>query len=161
MPQSNLRTMALLKIQTSIAGFAGRPVTLISVHDDETDILVVAKAVEYTESRIGDCVMVSNLPLSSVEVMFSDDDLCAAIRHYYARKSRDLLDLDDSLLRYEPENRIESDGVDERGRKYRISPEIDNGQLAVLATVAFVEKNASVRSALDMADDILSMFESI
>lgn len=148
-----------VKLQATIAGYAGNPATLVGMFDDETGVLVVAKQIKYRETRAGDdFVLVSNLELPSVDVRFGDADLKEAIQCYFTMRSQGVLDIVDELQRYQPDNRIESDAIDAQGRKYRISSEIDNGQLAVLALVCALNAQRPIRSAMSAADELADFY---
>lgn len=142
-----------MRIQTSVSGFGGRPVTLLSIYDEGAGTLTIAKAVDYREAKIApDMAVVSNVDLPERDAHFTDDQLRDSIRAYFAMSATDYLILDDSLARFRPDNRIEQDKVDESGRKYRVAPEIDNGQIAVLATVWFAESQKGISSMLESFD---------
>lgn len=148
-----------MRIITIISGFQGSAVTIASVFDEKTGVLVVAKQIGYREDRPKpDMALVSNLDLQSCDFQFTDKHLRDAIRSYFTRRSQGMLDIDSSLARYLPDNRIEQDGVDESGRKYRIAPEIENGQIAVLATVAFIEAQKPISAAIDMANELSDFY---
>lgn len=148
-----------MRIITIISGFQGQAVALASVLDEKTGVLVVAKQLAYREDRPKpDMALVSNLDLQSCDFLFSDKHLRDAIRSYFTRRSQGMLEIDSALGRYLPDNRIEQDGVDESGRKFKISPDIDNGQIAVLATVAFIEAQKPISAAIDMANELSDFY---
>lgn len=148
-----------MRVQCSIAGFSGLPITLLGSLNEKTGVLVVLKAVAYTEKRLAeDVAMISNADLPDCDYRFTDDDMRGAIRSYFGRASQDGIDIHDELARYRPDNRIERDGIDERGMKYRCSPDIDNGQIGVLALTAFAEGQRGVSAALDAMDDLSNFY---
>jgi hypothetical protein len=143
-----------MKIIASIAGFTGSPTTLAAFFDSETNVIAVAKQIEFREERPEGYGMVTNLDLDAVDFKFTDKVMQDAIRSYYTRKAQGTLDIVDALQRFHPDNRIEQDEIGETGRRFRISPDIDNGQIAVLAICAFVDTQSSIRGALDAMNDL-------
>lgn len=61
-------------------------------------------------------------------------------------------------MRYEPDNAIELQGVDENGRRYQLRESITNGQIAILAAVAFVENQKPIQSAISAAHELEEFF---
>lgn len=99
-----------MKIQATIAGFAGQPITLVAVLDEHTGVLVVAKEVKYREERIApDFALISNLDLPDLDFSYTDALMRDSIRAYYTRKAQQMLDLNGDLQRHEPDARIELD----------------------------------------------------
>jgi len=148
-----------MKIQSTIAGFHGQPVTIIGQLDDRSGILVLVKDVAYREERISDeFALVSNLDLPEVDFRFTDRHLADAIRAYYMRRAQRTLSVEDALRRFEPDNKIEGDSVDEGGRRYRIAGDIQNGQVAVLAAVALATGQATVAACVGMADELAEFY---
>lgn len=148
-----------MKIQTTIAGFKGEPKTLIGNLDERTGVLVMVKEVKHRESRIApDMALVSNLALADLDFTFKDEHIRDTIRAYYTRKAQLTLDVMNEIRSCEPDNMIEQDAVDEGGRRYRISPDITNGQIAVLAAVAFVEHQTGFSAAISVANELAEFY---
>lgn len=143
------------KIQVSIAGFQGQATTIIGAYNEDKGVLVIAKEVKYREERVADdFAVVANVELPVCDFTFTDKHLRDAIRAYYSRKAQGTLDLPQELLRYEPDNAIELQGVDEGGRRYQLRQEITNGQIAILAAVAFVESQKPIQAAISAAHEL-------
>lgn len=148
-----------MKIQSTIAGFAGEPCTLVGSLDDRTGVLVIVKQIRYREERIDPSfALVTNLDLPELDLHFRDDHLSETIRVYYTRKAQMTMDLLPEVRRYEPDNKIEQESVDEGGRRYRIAPDIQNGQIAVLAAVALVQAQTGFKAAVEMADELSDFY---
>ena len=148
-----------MRILTVISGYQGPPIALASVLDENTGVLVIAKQLNYREDRPApDMAVVSNLDLPECDFMYSDKRLRDSIRAYFARRGQGMVEIESILGRYLPDNKIEQDGVDESGRKFRIAPDIDNGQIAVLATVAFVEAQKHISSSMTLMDDLSEFY---
>jgi hypothetical protein len=150
-----------MDIQISCAGFKGEPVTLLAKRDTTTGVLFIVKKVAYRENRVKPgFAVVSDVDLDEADFRFTDKHLRGAITAYYSRMAQGHIDIDSKLSRYNPNNKIEPDGVDESGRKYRISPDIDNGQIGVLAVVAFIEAQKPINAAVSMADEITDIYRA-
>lgn len=148
----------MFTFSVSISGFSGPPTTLVCVLD-ESGVLVVAKSIAFTEERVKDFAMVSNMDLQANDYRYTDDDMREAIRAYFTRMAQGLIDLVDELSRFQPHQAIEKDQIDESGPRYRLSPDITNGQLAVLAAVSYAERQSPLRSTLDAMDEITKLYE--
>lgn len=148
-----------MKIQSTIAGFAGQPTTIIGSLDERTGVLVMVKEVKFREERIDETfALVSNLNLPELDFRFGDDHLGSAIRTYFTRRAQTTIDIMQELQRHLPDNKIESDAVDEGGRRYRIHPEIMNGQIAILAAVALCEKQDPFNAAMQMQEELIDFY---
>jgi len=150
-----------MRIQICVVGFALQPITLIAVLDEKTGVLVIAKEVPYTEERIKeDFAVVSSSDLPDSDFVFKDEHLREAIRTYFDWGGSELVTVDELLGRHLPDNKIEQEGIDERGRKYRLGDGITNGQVAVLAAVAFAQQGiptpSEPRLMIDAAGTLIS-----
>lgn len=151
-----------MKIQATIAGFSGQPVTLLALLDENTGVLVVSKEVTYREERIGeDFALVTNIDLPDCDMRFDNDHMRDAIRTFFTRSAQQTLVIENAVRRYDPNQKIQRDKVTERGQTYELHPDIQNGQVAVLAIIAFTDKNASLDACLEMADELAEFYTAI
>lgn len=134
-----------MMIQSCISGYGGKPATVYSLFDGATGILVVAKETELRKDRFDKCVIVSNILLPAREAAFSEDNFKDAVDALYDMRGAGKLVVESAATRADPTARIESDAMDVNGRKFRIHPDITNGQIAVLAAVWYA-RGAPVRS---------------
>lgn len=156
-----------MNIQVSIGGFAAQATTIIGQLNERTGVLVLVKEVKYRETRIPQkseqdpvFALVSNLDLPDLDFRFEDTHVRDAIRSYFTRKSQMTLDIvpDQGLQRHMPDMKIEMEKVDEGGRRYRVAPDITNGQIAILAAVAFVDRQQALPAAISMADELADFY---
>lgn len=147
-----------MKLQVAISGFMGQATVLLCVIDDDTGVLTIGKQAPFTEERKEGFALVTNLDLPDYDFEFTDKHLSDAIRSYFSRAGQDMVAFAPSLTRYQPDNRIEKDTVDESGPRYRISPDIDNGQIAVLAAVAFATKQKPISAAAEMMNELSQLY---
>lgn len=148
----------LVKFQVSIAGYNGPATTLHGVIVVADNVLVLASEHPLEEARRDGFGMITNIDLASVDYRFTDQLMREAIISYFVRQSQQTLDIVDKLARHAPGNSITNDGYDERGPRYRISPDITNGQIAVLAACAFADVQSPVAKAISMMDDITALY---
>ncbi len=101
-------------------------------------------------------VLVSNLMFGDqrVDVQFRQDDLRAAIGAYFDMSSMQLLSFAPGMERCRPDAKIESDGMDERGRRYRVMPDCGNRHVAVTVAAWYASQQLGMDAAMDMFDDI-------
>lgn len=144
-----------MRIFISVSGFRGQSVTLAALHDSDTGMLVIAKQVAFrlTKPEANDA-LVCNASTNEADFIFTDDHIAEAIRDYYLMKGHGHISLADALARYEPDNKIEVDDINESGRKFRISNDIDNGQMAVLAAVAFIKQQEAIGDCMSAIADL-------
>lgn len=146
-------------IQASIAGFGGRPSTILAKYTADTGIVTIASERPFARERLAPGVaLISNLDLPERDWHFSEEALGTGITAYFEATSQGYVILVEALNRYLPDNKIEKDTVDEKGRNFRIAPEIENGQVAVLAIVAYVAKNRAADEAISMMDSLASFY---
>lgn len=150
-----------MKFAVSISGFGqagSKPVTLLCALDEPTGVLVVGKEVAFKEGRIEGFSLVTNVDLHQRDFFFTVDHLRDAIRDYFAKSGQGLLAIDDEVARYAPESQIEVDGIDERGPKYRLSADVGNGHVAILAAVAFVSVQEPKQALIGAMDEFAELY---
>lgn len=104
--------------------------------------------------RADHAVLTNNASGDDFDGIFTEPDFQDAIRDYFSFAGRGLLVLEDAVAAHNPSNKIEPDGVDEKGRKFRIANDISNGQLAVIAMCWFALRQAGFASQLTAFDDL-------
>lgn len=151
-----------MKFSVSISGYGAtgsESVTILCLFDEGTGVLVAGKSIGFSEIRLEGFAMVTNLQLPERDFLFTDEHLRGAIREYYARSGQGLIDVADELSRWIPDNKIELLGVDERGPKYQLSPDIGNGEVAILAAVAFVLAQEPITGALGAMEEFNELYK--
>jgi hypothetical protein len=147
-----------VKLRVNIAGFAGKPVSLFAAYDPGTDILLVAREVEYEGgAREGFLKITNQARDDEHDAVFTEDETREAISAYFELDALKLLTLGDKVQRCNPANKIERDGMDERGTKYRIAPDINNSQVAVLVAAYYAGKQRGMRASQDFMDEMILM----
>ena len=153
-------------IQTTIGGFSGAPVTLFSALDEDTGILTFAVIGSVQKGRRQDCVVISNVSGVERDMAFDDTLIRDAIDAWQAMKNDRLEDGSPRMIfterarRADPSSMIEPDGMNERGRQYRLAEHVGNEAVAALATCLWAGGSNSRANVLDtassMADDLIS-----
>lgn len=148
-----------MRIQVNAAGYSGQSVTMLLFFDEKSGVLVADKTISFREPRAkADMALVTNLDLPDLDYRFLDKHLSEAIRSYFTRAGQGLLDIRKELGRYDPKDKIEMDGVDEGGRRYRIHDEIENGQMAVLMAISFIESQKPITSTISAMNELADFY---
>lgn len=138
-----------MKIMVSISGYTGESVTLAGVIDPANGILAVVKSVKFREVADEGFAFITNTKTEAYDCLFTEEHWAQAIRDYQVAMGNETMTINEAAHRFKP--RLETDGVDERGQKYRLHAELQNGEVAVLAMVHFQQR----QKALTIADDAM------
>jgi hypothetical protein len=140
-----------MKIMASVSGYSGDSVTLLALLDPATGVLAIAKKTrDFREVADEGYAFVTNTRTDAYDCLFTEDHWAQAIRDYQVAEGNETVKLGDEAARFSP--RIETDGVDDRGQKYRLHADLSNGEVAVLALVHFQQRQLAM-SAVDLAMD--------
>ena len=148
-----------MQIQSSIMGFSRTPTSVYSIYDDEANYLVVIAEKEWRTTRFKECVLISDEELDDRDFLFNQQKVSDAINAYYDMVSLSSIEVKDSVARCNPDAGIEYDGLKEGGKIFRLSPDITNSQVAVLAACLFIKDNKKAKLSLDMADDLRDLMQ--
>jgi len=154
----------MIKIQATFSGYGGRPCTLFSAIDPETNVLVISVEVDYQPSRRDDCIVITNVTNIPRDSLFSESDMSPAISAFYSLKAGVATDnasprlvISDRAARANPESSIEKDGIDGTGARYRIADGVTCSQIAALATCLYASNAGTIESAVAMMEDLESL----
>lgn len=156
-----------ISLQATIGGMsAASPevYTLLGQLDRISGVLLVDAAVRVKpgtpERRIGGSAAVTNnTETQDRDALFTEADIRDAINAYMDFAGRGLLVLAESVSRFNPQSALETDGLDSHGRKYRISPEMNNGRLAVLALCWYAFRQSNIGATMAQQDDYADLFD--
>jgi len=153
-------------IQCTIGGFSGAPATLFSALDEDTGILTFAVVAAQHKARREGCVVISNIAVDDRDMAFDDARIREAIEAWNVLRSDRLDDGSPRLVfaerarRADPASMIEPDGVNERGRQYRLAEHVGNEAVATLATCLWAHgwdaRTNVLETASSLADDLLA-----
>lgn len=141
-------------MRVNVAGYSGAPTSLLCAFDPNSDVLLVSKSVPYESIDRPGFLRITTQDQDVVfDALFTEDDSRDAIVAYFSLDAMKLLTLADNVKQFDPRNAIERDGMDEGGMKYRIRPEINNGQVGVLIASFYAKKQrevAAIESFMDV-----------
>ena len=145
-----------VKMRVNVAGYKGAPTSLFAAYDPQTDILLVARESPYEGGEREGFLKITNQTRDVAhDAVFTEDDTRAAITAYFELDALRLLTLGQAVQRCSPESKIERDGMDEHGMKYRIHPDISNAQVAVLFASFYAGKQRGTGMAQEMMAEML------
>lgn len=143
------------KIRVNCGGYQGKPVSVFAAYDPEYDVLVIARESEYeTSPRDGFLRVTTRDADPAHDMVFTEDEVREAIGAFFEMEAMGLVKFAEGMSRLDPKHRIERDGMDERGAKFRFSPDIANGQVAVLIAVYAARRQNSVAKITEFMDEL-------
>lgn len=150
-------------MQVTIAGLAptqgaSGALTLYGELDRASGLVMVFEAAPLRpgvapERRPDHAILTNDPAIEPRDSLFTEDHLRAAVNDYFAARGRGLLKLEPDVQRFDPAAKIEPDGMDERGRKYRFSPDLNDGMVAVLAMCWFAQQQTGFAAQLGHIDE--------
>lgn len=148
-----------VKMRVNIAGFEGAAASLFCAYDPANDLLLIAReGAEFERHRRDGFLHITNQDRDeAIDALFTNDDLQEAISGYFEMSSLGLLTIASEAQRVNPSTKIERDGLDANGPRYRIAPDMSNGQVAVLVACRYAAQQRSVAAASEAVSEILSM----
>lgn len=163
MPEQAIESIPM---QVTIGGMSARPgssgMTLFGELDVATGLLLIDEARSVAPgvpvARRGECAMLTNdATAPDYDALFTDADIRAAITDYYSFQGRSLLMLEDAVRQFDPGSKIEPDGIDEHGRKFRVAPDISDGQVAVMVMCWFAMRQTGTNAQIAVFDELADM----
>lgn len=153
--------MTTLAVQAQIVGYHGRPVNLLGMLDKQTGLILIGKELEANQCHDG-AIFVTNDPQTALrDQLFETDHLRDAIELYFARDGSGRLAMVSSTERHKPAHKIERDGYDERGARYRLADDVSNGNVAVLAIVWTMTQADTAQDGIEFCEEMAAMFATI
>ena len=133
------------------------PCTVLATLAEDGGAIYVAKIVDYKAERVLDSVIISNMPMPSVEYQFTEAEIGDAIAAFQQANNAGLIKFATGAQQADPAGAIEQDGITESGRKMRIAAEIKNSQIASLAICLYATKAHTVGNVMAMMDDLMRL----
>lgn len=152
--------MTTILMQAEITGYKGVSVNILAALDSESGLVIASKELAPGERRPG-AMIVSNDPRSETrDRLYTEDSFSDSIRSYFRAVSSKMIELLPAVSKYDPTQYIETNGMGENGIRYRLSDEVSNGNVAVLALVHSAEMIVSAESTNDMGAEMArTMYE--
>lgn len=144
-----------MKIQACATGFAGPAATVYALLDDETDELVINKiAKSMRRDRFQDCAIVTNADTTVWESRFTDESFPEAIAAFQRRDAEKRITYSEGAKPADPAAALQMSKVDEGGRKYELSQEITNKQIATLMIAWYADQSKAIADAFAFGDEL-------
>jgi hypothetical protein len=150
-----------IRVQAIVSGYQGAAVNLLGALDPKTGLFIVAKEQGIDERTEGALTVSNNTRLEDRDRLFDEDKLQRAIHLFFSLRGQGLLELLPAVTKHDPGTRIESDGMNERGTKYRLAPEMSNGNVAVLALIEAADVALAADTTVSSADEIADMYGTL
>ncbi|MCA0214700.1 MAG: hypothetical protein LCH79_16170 [Proteobacteria bacterium] len=143
-------------MRINIAGYAGEPATLYGAYDPGTDVLAIVKIAKEYEGgpRDGFLKITNQQRDAAFDGLFIEEETRDAILAFYDLQALKLLNLQGDAARANPDSRIERDGMDEGGIKFKIHPDASNAQVAVLAACLFAGRQRGYQRTVDFMAEL-------
>lgn len=148
--------MAIIDLQASIVGFKGLASCVFATMDTDTNVLYIAKeAKQYTNARYNGCLFITSDKLATdFDESFDESFIKEAVNIHHILSSSGRLVINPKFNKLNPSSSIENDGIDMKGRDFRMMPTISNGAIAVLALCWLYDKQFSILSNMSDFDDL-------
>lgn len=143
-------------MRINIAGFSGQPATLFGAYDPATDVLAIVRIAKEYEggARDGFLKITNQSRDESYDALYTEEEIRDSIVAFFDLDSIRLLNLKGDGGRCNPANKIERDGMDAGGLKFRFAPDITNQQVGVLAACLHASRQRTISKMADFADDV-------
>ncbi|KVN83420.1 hypothetical protein [Burkholderia ubonensis] len=153
--------MSVIALQAEITGYKGPAVNILAAVDGGTGLVIVSQEVAFGERSPGALIVCNDPRAPSRDLLFDEGKLAGAIERYFRADSTGMVELLSAVQRHKPSNAIQATGLDASGTRYQLSPEITNGQIAVLAIVYAASNSLSIEDTAEFAQDMADMFMTI
>lgn len=143
----------MMLLQATIAGYQGRPATVIAALDEQRQKLHIERADKMVQSRFKDdsTGLITNQPLDDYDYLLSETDFNQAFSAYRFYQYSGRLTYGALAQRAVPPLQIEK--FTENGANLMISGDITNEQIAVIALCFFAQKVTQAQDALSAFED--------
>jgi hypothetical protein len=143
-------------MRVNIAGYADKPATVFAAYDPATDMLAISRVgKEYEPGPRDGFLKITNQERDeSYDGVYTEEETFESIQAFFAMENLGLLSLKNDVQRYNPAHKIERDGMNESGLKYRFAIDITNAQVAVIAACLYANRQRSVAQASSFAEDM-------
>ena len=149
-----------VNMRVNVAGFGGNPVSLFAVFAPDTGDLVCTECLDMQMGEVQGFLHVST-PGAEVacDMRFTENDLSQAIQDFFMMDGMKSVFLDGKIQRLQPTNKIQADGVDINGVKYKLDGTVQNSHVAVLAACFAAQRQRRVATSIEAMDDLRELSE--
>lgn len=150
--------MSHVLMRVNIAGYGGTAVSVFCAYDTESDMLAVSREADYEPTARDGFLKITNQDRDAAyDALFTEELTRNAIGAFFELDALKLLAISPKVQRCNPSNKIERDGMDESGMKYRISPDVTNAQVAVLAASWYANTQRGVSAIREFNEEMRMM----
>lgn len=153
-------------MRVNVIGYSGQAVSAFCAYDPISHVLSFGRVDKYEggvpkskagESRRDRFLLLTNQVTDAAhDQLISSDDMRDAIDAFFAMNDSESMVFGEGLAGHNPSHRIERDGVDERGVKYRLAADVSNGMVAaIFAALAAVRQRNQLIAEDTMADFLM------
>lgn len=159
--------MSVITLQAEISGYKGPVVNLLAAVDaggDDaaaTGLVIVSQELAYGERTPGALVVCNDPRGVARDYLFDESKLAAAIDLYFRAESTGMVELLAAVQRHKPTSAVQATGLDAGGTRYQFSPDITNGQIAILAIMYAANNSLSIEETSAFAQEMADMFLTI
>jgi hypothetical protein len=153
-----------MKLHCSISGYSGLPVTLVAAFDHDTGMLLIRgeRREGYLTDREDGATFVTNtVHCDARDALFTEDHWKLAIEAFHTSRATGLCVLEPKVQRFDPSQKIEVDKIDASGKSYRLSPDISNGHVAVLALVWYTGVQRGIGATMRQTTRMLDLYRCL
>lgn len=145
----------LIALRINVAGYAGKAVSVIAAFDTLADFLLIGGEEDYSDSADPELLKLTNQARDKAyDGLFTEDDTHDAIKAYFELDALKLLEISSEAQRCNPGSKLERDGMDQHGMRYRVAPDITCGQVAVLIAALHAGRLRSMTTAADFMQEM-------
>lgn len=143
-------------MRINIAGYADRPASVFAAYDPNSDVLAIARLAKEYEGgpRDGFLKITNQQRDDAYDAIYTEEETRDSILAFFDMENLGLLTLKGDALRINPANKIERDGMDESGLKFRFAPDISNAQVAVLAAALYGDRQRKIAQTASFAEQM-------
>ncbi len=149
----------MMKLQVTIGGYASGSVTLYATHNQDTDVITVAKIGDMNRARFKDSLVVANIDVDAWDSQFTDENLQAAVASWHKRNATGRIVFSDQAARANPTNAVQVLKIEERGRKFEINESATCAQIASVAACWQADLSHSVASAQAFGSNLATLMK--
>lgn len=142
-------------MRLNVAGYGGRPVSLYAVFAPDTGDLLCSECGDMEMGGIPGFLHISTTGAEAVcDMRFNEQDLSQAIQDYFTMDGMGAVTLDTKIQRFRPTSKIQADGVDVNGVKYRLDGDVQNGHIAILAACFVAQRQRQITNTMEAMDEL-------
>lgn len=147
-----------VNMRVNVAGYGGKPVSLFAVFAPDTGDLLCTDCIDMEMGEVKGFLHVSTTGAEvACDMRFTENDLSQAIQDFFMMDGMRAVFLDGNTQRLKPTNKIQADGVDVNGVKYKLDGDVQNSHVAILAACFAAQRQRQVANTMEAMDDLADL----